>query len=216
MVTQDIYIIGAGTYGEVLFELAEILGYTVKGFYDDAPEKQKTMVMGKEVLGKFSDLKSSNIKGVNFVIAIGNNDLRLSLIRKILRFDGCLPSLVHPLANVSPSAQIGRGVYVHAYANIWTKVSIGDGTFISPNVVIAHHTKIGECCLISTLSGIGANIIIGDKVYFGMGSTIMTGVKRVVNNTVIGAGTVVIKSIDTAATYAGVPAKLLVGGLDKV
>ena len=32
---KEVYIIGAGTYGEAMYELAEVLGYKVKGFYDE-------------------------------------------------------------------------------------------------------------------------------------------------------------------------------------
>ena len=47
---KEVYIIGAGTYGEAMYELAEILGYRVKGFYDEDDKKIDTMVMGVRVL----------------------------------------------------------------------------------------------------------------------------------------------------------------------
>lgn len=37
--SSDIYIIGAGTYGEVMYELASILNYNVIGFFDDDESK---------------------------------------------------------------------------------------------------------------------------------------------------------------------------------
>ena len=42
-----------------------------------------------------------------------------------------------------------------------------------------------------------------------MGATIMTGVKRLGKNCLIGAGAVVIKDVDDNAIVAGVPAKVL-------
>ena len=44
---NELYILGAGTYGEVIFELVETLGYRVVGFYDDDPALIRTEVMGK-------------------------------------------------------------------------------------------------------------------------------------------------------------------------
>ncbi|NLU36893.1 MAG: acetyltransferase, partial [Clostridiales bacterium] len=43
---KDIYIVGAGTYGEVMCELAEILEYNIKGFYDEDDSKLGSSIMG--------------------------------------------------------------------------------------------------------------------------------------------------------------------------
>ena len=45
---KEVYIIGAGTYGEAMCELAEILGYDVKGFYDEDKKIINTKVMKKK------------------------------------------------------------------------------------------------------------------------------------------------------------------------
>lgn len=204
---KHIYIIGAGTYGEVMFELAEMLGYKVKGFYDEDINKLNSTLMGVKVIGKFSDLSSLKIKDKKFIVAIGNNDVRLKIMTKINEQGGYTPSLIHPSAYISPSAQIGKGVYIQANAYIWTKVEIGDFSIISPNVVIAHHSIIGKACLVSTLSGIGASITVKDRVFIGMGCIIVTGVQSIGEKSVIGAGAVVLKNIEDNSVYAGVPAK---------
>lgn len=206
---KDIYIIGAGTYGEVMCELADILGYKVKGFYDEDDEKKNKIVMGVRVIGKFSELNDDEIKNKQFIVAIGNNSIRHELMKRINNIGGKTPTLIHPSAVVSPSAEIGKGVYIHANAYIWTKVKIGNYCVISPNVVIAHHTKLGEACLISTLSGIGASIKINDRVFVGMGSTVVTGLSVIGANSIIGAGAVVLKDVESKSVYTGVPAKKL-------
>ncbi|MBO1003222.1 NeuD/PglB/VioB family sugar acetyltransferase [Pseudogracilibacillus auburnensis] len=203
---EDIYIVGAGTYGEVMLELAGILGYKVKGFYDEKIEEIST-VMGIKVIDKFSTLTEQEIKGKNFIVAIGNNKIRFNLMNKINQIGGKTPSLIHPSAIISPSAQMGKGVYVQANVYIWTNVKIDDFCIISPGVVIAHHTTIGKACLISTLTGVGASINIEDKVFLGMKSTIVTGLHEIGENSIIGAGAVVLKDIEKESVYAGVPAK---------
>ena len=40
-----------------------------------------------------------------------------------------------------------------------------------------------------------------------MGSTIITGVKNIAENAIIGAGSVVIKDVEEGATVVGVPAR---------
>lgn len=204
---KDIYIVGAGTYGEVMCELAEILEYNIKGFYDEDDSKLGSSIMGYPVLGKFSDLTNEDILGNNYIVAIGNNAVRLKIMTNINNIGGNTPTLIHPTAAISPSAEIGKGVYIQANACIWTKVKIDNFCIISPNVVVAHHSNIGKACLISTLSAVGASINIEDKVFLGMGCTLVTGMHRVGENSIIGAGAVVLKDVDKNSVCVGVPAK---------
>lgn len=207
MLSNDIFIIGAGTYGEAMYELAEHTGYTIAGFFDEDERKIGQSVMDSLVVGKFSTLPTKYMKGRKFIVAIGDNEIRTNLMEFINSHGGDTPTLIHSSAIISPTAQIGKGVYIQANATIWTKVVIGDYCIISPGVVIAHHTKVCNGCLISTLSGVGASINIGHKVFIGMGSTIVTGVTYLGENTTIGAGAVVLKDVDKNSVYAGVPAK---------
>lgn len=204
---KDIYIVGAGTYGEAMCELAEILGYTINGFYDDDTSKQGLSIMDYPVIGKFSSLTDDEISENRYIVAIGNNDVRFRIMTRINGAKGITPTLIHPTATISPSSDIGNGVYIQANAYIWTKVRIGDFCIISPNVVIAHHSSIGQACLVSTLTGIGASITIENKVLIGMGSIIVTGISSIGENSIVGAGAVVLKDVEKNSVYAGVPAK---------
>lgn len=204
---KEIYIVGAGTYGEAMCELAEILGYEVVGFYDEDESKHGLKIMNYPVLGKFSVLPCDEIYGKNFIVAIGENAARYKIMTQINSAGGMTPSLIHPTATISPSAIIGKGVYIQANAYIWTKVEIGDYCIISPNVVICHHTTLGKGCMISNVTGVGASIKIEDMVFIGMGCTIVTGIHTIGENSVIGAGAVVLGNIEKNSVYAGVPAK---------
>lgn len=207
MKNNDIYIIGAGTYGEAMHELATLNGYEIKAYYDEDEAKLNKLVMGIEVVGKFSELGETDIKNKQYIVAIGANKVRNKIMTKINELGGITPTLIHPTAIVSESAKIGKGVYIQANAYIWTKVNISDYCIISPNVVIAHHSSLGKACLVSTLTGVGASITIKDNVFIGMGSTIVTGMTLVGENSIIGAGAVVLKNVEKNSVYAGVPAK---------
>ena len=204
---KSVYIIGAGTYGEVMWELAVLNGYEVKGYYDEDESKLNNMIMGTKVIGKFSDLPEADIKNNNYIVAIGNNDIRYNIMSRINALGGMTPTLIHPSAVISKSAKIGKGVYIQANAHIWTKVNVSDYCVISPNVVVAHHSSLGKACLVSTLSAVGASINVEDFVFIGMGATIVTGVTSIGKNSIIGAGAVVLKDVEENSVYAGVPAK---------
>ena len=206
---KEIYIIGAGTYGEAMFELAEACGYNVVGFYDEDDSIINTKVMDVQVLGKFSELESSQISGINFIVAIGNNKIRHDIMENINIRGGLTPTLIHPTAQISKTAKIGKGVYIQMGAVIWTKAELGDYVIISPNTVIAHHTKIGHSTLVSTLSAVGAGIDIGQYCFFGIGSIVITGVKSVGKNVMLGAGTTVTKDVGDNVLLVGSPARVI-------
>jgi len=212
---KEVYIIGAGTYGEVMHDLCELLHYKVIGYYDDNEQKLGCVINGVRVLGKLSDLSEKIIEDKLFIVAIGNNVLRHSIMSDLKEKGALFPSIIHPTAFISETAKLGVGCYVQANAVIWAYTEIGDYTIISPNAVIAHHTIIGQACLISTLSGIGASIHLEDRVFVGMGSTIVTGVKRVCADTYFGAGTVLLKSVEVPGVYVGAPARRIKSVEDK-
>jgi len=206
---EKFYIVGAGTYGEAMCELANILGYNVEGFYDDDHEKHGKLLMGVKIIDSFNNLKKEDFLDKNFIVAVGNNKIRQNMCCKINKHGGHTPSLIHPTAVISPSAQIGNGVYIQAMAYVWTNVKIDDYCIISPNVVIAHHSIIGEACLVSTGTVVGASIKIKEKSFLGIGTIIVTGISEIGENSLIGAGAVVLKNVAPNSVMVGNPARLL-------
>ena len=86
---------------------------------------------------------------------------------------------------------------------------IDDYVMISMGVNIAHHTILSKGVFLSTGNNIGASLLLEDNVYCGMSVTIVTGVKKIGKNSLIGAGAVVLKDVDSNSIMAGIPAKLL-------
>lgn len=208
MDNKDIYIIGAGTYGAAILDLAETIGYNVIGFYDDDISKVGDNILGIPIIGKL-DKDSSKIENKQFAIAIGNNKVRIRFADLILSKNGTIPTLIHPGAEISKYAKIGSGCIIHANAYIWTEVEINDLSIISPGVVIAHHTKINFASFISTGTNVGAGINIGKRCFIGIGVVIMTGVNYIGENCIIGAGSTVISNIEDNLVVTGSPAKVL-------
>ena len=109
-------------------------------------------------------------------------------------------------AIVSPTAAIGKNVYIGPGSVIGNHCKIGDGTIIDANVTLYHHTTIGKNCHISSGAVIGAdghgyvldennkyqkirhmgNVVIGDNVDIGANSCLDRGV---LDDTTIGDNT---------------------------
>lgn len=124
-------------------------------------------------------------------------------------------------------AQIGDNVRVMRIRVAGVKLIVGDNSFIGDETLIMGgegNIVIGKNCDISSrvniisgthkygsskqAAGIGysEDIIIGDGVWIGFGSTILHGV-QIGNGAIIAAGSVVVRDVKAHTLVAGVPAK---------
>ena len=206
MDSKTIYVLGAGSYGTVICELAELNNYHILGFYDDDIEKVGRYINNYKVLGEI-DFNKIEVKDKSFVIAIGNNKIRRNLSEFVIKNGGFLPTIIHPRAEISKYAKLGTGCIIHANSYIWTQVQIEDFCIISPLVIIAHHTKVQKGCFISAGANVGAGLLIEEGAFIGIGATIMTGIKVIGANSIVGAGSTVIKDIEANSIVVGSPAR---------
>ena len=204
-------IIGAGTYGEVYLAYLQEAGVDIVGFLDDNKDLHGSLVKGVRVLGG-TDLLSSlrDTYQVEAVYCpIGNNKVRVRFLSLANQLGYQTPNYIHPSAIISPSVVIGKGVYVLLNTSIMPYVTIQDYVMISMNVNIAHHSVLEEGTFISTGVNFGASIVAHKYSYVGISATIMTGIKNLGEDCLVGAGAVIIKDVPDKAVVAGVPAKVL-------
>ncbi|MCF7710695.1 MAG: acyltransferase [Opitutales bacterium] len=124
---------------------------------------------------------------------------------------------------------LGDGTVRLQARGVDARIEVGEGTSFSNNVqVIAEESvTIGEHCLIGdavlildsdfhnlsaagrhTLPGLSAPIILEDNVFIGSRVIILKGV-TIGKDSVIGAGSVVVRSIPPGVIAAGNPAKVI-------
>ena len=134
---DNLLIIGAGMYGIVASEIAADMGCFKKiDFVDD---ERKATSTGIKVVGTTHDLDVLASQYSNIVVAIGNPEVRLSLLKRINdenRFR--IVSLVSPRAYVSPSAEIMSGCIVEPMAVVHSLCVIRHGCIVSAGAVVNH------------------------------------------------------------------------------
>lgn len=202
-------IIGAGTYGEVYLTYLQEAGMEIVGFLDDAPKSN--IICNIPVLGNIDSLPYLKERyGIEAVYCpLGNNKLRVKILSYAKELGYITPSYIHHSVVISPNVTIGDGVYILLGTTIMPYTTIKDYSMISMGVHLAHHSLIEEGVFLSTGCNFGASIIAHRYAYCGIGSTIMTGIKELGEDCMIGAGAVVIQNVEPKAVVAGVPAKLI-------
>ena len=110
---------------------------------------------------------------------IGVVDLRIKqLIHKRCIEIGWRPfTVVHPSAVVSPTAQLGEGVFIGPMAVVSTSASVGDHCIVHIHASIGHDAKIGEHCVILPGARISGSAKIGDRVLIGSNAFVNVGVQ---------------------------------------
>ena len=159
---RNLLIIGAGIYGLVAKEIAESTGRFDKiSFIDDLA---KTAFNGDTVIAKFSEIRSLSGEYTSVAVAIGNPDVRLSMLESIKNnTDMEVVSLVSPRAYVSPSASVSDGCIIEPMAVVHAGCVISRGCIISAGAVVNHASVCGEGVHVDCNATVAGNVTVPSK-----------------------------------------------------
>lgn len=203
-------IIGAGTYGQTFSFYLNQQDYQIIGYLDDNVELHGKMVSNIKVLGNIDLLYNPGeiAKDVHIFCPIGNNDLRVNILKRARKMGYATPSFIHSSV-CAGNAEIGTGVYILPGVHLMPYVRINDYCIISMGSNVAHHSTLHTGCFVSTGVNIGANIELRENCFIGIGATVTTGINYVGENALVGSGAVVIKNVEPDHVVAGVPARVI-------
>ncbi|MBQ0733116.1 NeuD/PglB/VioB family sugar acetyltransferase [Aquimarina celericrescens] len=208
---KNAVIIGAGTQGQVYASYLKEAGVDIIGFIDDNPDLQGNMVLGIPVLGKYKDLflKEFKDKIQDVYCPIGVNSVRVEYLSTLKKEGYGIPGFLHHTVSIAPDVTIGEAVYMLAGNIVMPHTTIGNYIMINMDSTIAHHVTLEDGVFMSSGVNIGALIHVKEKAYIGMGVTAMTGINEIGKDTLIGAGTVIIKDVPDYTTVVGNPGRVI-------
>lgn len=193
-------IVGAGGHGKVIADIALKNGYENICFVDN---NIKDNVIGFPVVGRVADIERLNDGKTDFVIGIGNNAVRKSIAEK---HQVNWVSLVHPSAQIAFNANVGKGTVVMANAVINVCAMVGDHCIVNTGAIVEHDNVIENYVHLSPNVTLGGTVHVGTLTHVGIGATVKNNV-NICAFCIVGAGAVVVKNIEEAGTYIGVPVR---------
>ena len=206
---KDLYIIGAGGFGREVAWIVERINsikptWNLKGFIDDNETLWGSTEGEYHVFGGCEYL--SALEDVYTVCAVGSSNVRKKSIEKLKDTSVKFATLVDPSVLYSNSVKIGEGAIVCAGTIITVDVNIGDHVIVNLDCTIGHDAVIDDFVTIYPSVNVSGNVLIGECSELGTGTQIIQG-KKVISNTIIGAGAIVVKDCLESGTYVGSPAK---------
>jgi sugar O-acyltransferase (sialic acid O-acetyltransferase NeuD family) len=201
---KTLVIIGAGGHSRVVADCAESIGHYSKIiFLDDRFEKlnENSLWTIAGPIASWANYRDN----ADFIVAIGDNALRASLLQQLSAGQCCLATLIHPTAFVSKHSHIGPGVVVFANAVVNIGARIDDGCIINTAATVDHDCHIQAYCHISPGVNIAGGVNVGKMSWLGIGSCVVEYI-TIAQNTQSGAGSVITKSTISNTLYLGAPA----------
>lgn len=208
---SNIAIFGCGGFGREVLQIvrdinaAEPGTWTSIAFLVDEGVTASEFVQGVPVFPYRSFLlRNPNVK---LVVAIGSSAARYSIVQRIKEeFTVDFVTLVHPRAWLGENVQIGDGSVICAGALLTTDLLLRDHVHVNIGCTVGHDAVLENFVTLNPSVNVSGNCQLADGVEVGTGSILLPKVE-IGHWSVIGAGSVVTKSLGKNITAVGAPAR---------
>lgn len=207
---KNIFIFGASGHGRSTLNIIQSeQKYSLIGFIDSI----KTVgsdYCGYPILGRESDIgeliQSHEVK--YFIIAIGDNYQRFAAAERIQKSHPSLDLVtsIHPSAVISSDVTIGAGSVIMPHVTVVSGCRIGKGCILNTKSSLDHDSVMGDWSSLAPGVTTGGNVKIGIRSSIGLGTNIIEKIE-IGQDTVIGAGSLVLKNISDRLLAYGSPCK---------
>jgi len=181
---------------------------------DDDPAKRGNTVMGIEVIGTLEKLKEADPNSDEIVNMVAKNTkIRQFARQKIQEYGVSLTSLIDPNIDMG-GVEVSGDVAVYANAMCCATSRVEGGSMILMRAIVGHGSHLSPDCIVAPGAVVNARVEVGEGVYVGSNASILPDIK-VGPWAVIGANAAVVTNDPSGATVMGVPAQILIPGIEE-
>jgi sugar O-acyltransferase (sialic acid O-acetyltransferase NeuD family) len=211
---ENIVLFGGGNQAHYIIDIIEKeKKYNIVGIIDSIHDIGSER-FGYKILGRQEDLKEiiSQYNIYGGVISIGDNWSRYAVSQQIHKLspDFIFVNAIHPSVVIGNTTELGYGIVAMAGCIFNPKAKIGNFTFFATGAQVEHDNIIHDFASISAGSITGGYVTIGKFSAITLGVTVLDRIE-IGENTVVGAGSLVIKSLPDNVLVYGNPAKIIRG-----
>ena len=174
---KEIILIGAGGHCNSCIDVIELeKKYKIFGLVDD---KKKIKNLKYKILENNKNLKfltKSKFAHVS-IGQINNLKKREKIFLNLKKIGFKMPSIISPLAYVSPKAKIGEGTIIMHGAIINRGAIIGKNCIINTKALIEHDAFVGDNCHVATRSTLNGGVILGNNSFIGSHAILKQNIK---------------------------------------
>lgn len=208
-----IIIVGAGEQGRMMHNFfSNNTDYIVEGFAVERKYNTNgNLVNGlqvvdfEDIISVFPPEKYKLFIAVTFA-NMNKNRERLYQMAKEMKYS--FATYIDPSSHVDKTATIGENVAIFENNVVQYNASIGNNVVVHAGGIISHSSIIDDNVWCSPGVAIAGMTKIGHNCFLGINSTI-TDHLDIAPDTIIGAGSVVNRSIEKSGVYAGNPSRLI-------
>jgi sugar O-acyltransferase (sialic acid O-acetyltransferase NeuD family) len=207
MEIEPVVIYGAGGLGSLVLDILEQAGrYRPVAFLDSNPARHGQVIMGLPVRGGLAQLDTLRAEGVTrAIVAIGDNAARVELAETLAARGFTLVAAIHPLATISPSAEIGAHVVIGPRATVCVHARIAPHCVLLAGAIAEHDNVLGPGVFLHPAVRLAGGVHIAELALLGIGATVIPG-RRVGRAAFVHPGAVVIHDVAAESAVAGIPA----------
>lgn len=199
-------VLGAGGHGRVVADAAEASGWHRIDLFDDATA---SLVRGPwRISGNFSSLSESLGEYDGVIVAIGQNRRRLALHDQLAALGAPLVSVVHPQSVLSRYAMLEPGTFIAPGAVVCVSSVIRRSAIVNTCAAVDHDCEIGAGAHIAPGVAMAGGVTVGDCSWVGVGAVVKELIE-IGTDCMVGAGSVVIRTVGNGITVVGNPARSL-------
>jgi len=154
----------------------------------------------RKILTKYKDCK--------IIVTNSNNKKKEEIVNLIKEYSIEFINAIHRSSVIATSAKIGTNLIINANAVIQPFAKIGSNVMIHSGVIVEHDNVIEDYVNLSPGVKLSGWVTVKKGAYIYIGANVIPGI-TIGENSIVGAGAVVLTDVPDNVTVAGVPAKII-------